>query len=85
LVSAEVHQASPKPSRPLTNSSDHEHSNASVAVGNTMREAEISLLREAMKKLEGNIAEVSRTLGISRSTIYRRMKEHGINKTVSIE
>jgi len=85
LDSAGVHQVSPKLPEPLTNSSGHDHYNASVATGNTMREAEITLLREAMKELNGNIAEVSRTLGISRSTIYRRMKEHGINKTVNIE
>lgn len=47
----------------------------------SLREAEIDLIRTAMKQYHGNIALVSRKLKISRSTIYRRMKEHGIIKS----
>ena len=49
-----------------------------------MRDAEMDLIRAAMKEYGGNIALVSRRLRISRSTIYRRMKEHGIVKSVQI-
>lgn len=50
-----------------------------------MREVEIELIRATMKELNGNIALVSRRLGISRSTIYRRMKESSIVRFVSID
>ena len=50
-----------------------------------MRDAEMDLIRAAMKEYGGNIALVSRQLRISRSTIYRRMKEHGIVKSIQID
>jgi transcriptional regulator of acetoin/glycerol metabolism len=50
-----------------------------------MREVEIDILRATMKEFRGNIALVSRKLGLSRSTIYRRMKEHGISRSVRID
>ncbi|MCX7174474.1 MAG: sigma-54-dependent Fis family transcriptional regulator [Proteobacteria bacterium] len=49
-----------------------------------MKEVEIDVLRATMQELQGNIALVSRNLGISRSTIYRRMREHGISRSVHI-
>lgn len=50
-----------------------------------IREVEIDVLRATMKEFQGNVALVSRKLGISRSTIYRRMKEYGINRSVQVE
>ncbi len=50
-----------------------------------MKEVEIDMLRETLQKLQGNIALVSRNLGMSRSTIYRRMREHGISRSVKVE
>ncbi|MCM2253137.1 MAG: sigma 54-interacting transcriptional regulator, partial [Ramlibacter sp.] len=50
-----------------------------------MKDAEIELIRAAMKQYGGNIALAARQLGISRSTIYRRLKEHGITKLFQFE
>jgi len=49
-----------------------------------IRDAEIDLIRTALKEYDCNITLVSRQLQISRSTIYRRMKEHGITKSVRL-
>ncbi|MGE0114445.1 MAG: sigma-54-dependent Fis family transcriptional regulator [Steroidobacteraceae bacterium] len=54
------------------------------ASASPLKEAEIDLIRNAMKQYHGNIALVARQLKISRSTIYRRMKEHGIIKSFQI-
>lgn len=43
-----------------------------------MQDMELELIRNAMREHKGNVALVSRKLGISRSTIYRRMREHGL-------
>ncbi|HWP13018.1 MAG TPA: helix-turn-helix domain-containing protein, partial [Ramlibacter sp.] len=49
-----------------------------------IRDAEIDLIRTALREYDCNITLVSRQLQISRSTIYRRMKEHGITKSVRL-
>jgi transcriptional regulator of acetoin/glycerol metabolism len=49
-----------------------------------LKEVEIDVLRATMQELQGNIALVSRNLGISRSTIYRRMRAHGISRSVRV-
>lgn len=49
------------------------------------KDAELDLIRTTMKQYHGNVALVARKLKISRSTIYRRMKEHGITKLFQIE
>jgi DNA-binding NtrC family response regulator len=46
----------------------------------SIRTAELQLLQATIQELEGNIALASRRLGMSRSTIYRRMKEYGISR-----
>lgn len=65
-------QASPKPSR------------GTAKQPAKMKEVEIGVLRATMQEFHGNIALVSRNLGISRSTIYRRMREHGISRSVLV-
>lgn len=50
-----------------------------------LRDVELELIRTAMTQCEGNITLVSRQLSVSRSTIYRRMKEHRITKSFHIE
>jgi transcriptional regulator of acetoin/glycerol metabolism len=49
-----------------------------------MKDVQIDVLKAAMKQFHGNVALVSRRLGISRATIYRRMKEHGMRRLVDI-
>ncbi len=45
----------------------------------TLKEMEERLIGQALEKLEGNQTEVANALGISRSTLWRKMKEYGIN------
>ncbi|MFA6148058.1 MAG: sigma-54-dependent Fis family transcriptional regulator [bacterium] len=40
---------------------------------------EREFLVETMRKLGGNAVEAARTLGMSRSTLYRKLKKHGIS------
>ena len=47
----------------------------------SMRDLEAITIRNALRKHNCNISEVSRTLGISRSSIYRKMRGNGIVKT----
>jgi transcriptional regulator of acetoin/glycerol metabolism len=35
-------------------------------------------LSETMQKFHGNAAEAAKALGISRSTLYRKLKKYGI-------
>ena len=50
----------------------------------SVREVEAELIRRAIKEFNGNIDEVGRKLGLSRATVYRRMQQYGIVKTVSV-
>jgi transcriptional regulator of acetoin/glycerol metabolism len=49
-----------------------------------LKEMEAEMLKNALAQCGGNIAKVSRRLGLSRSTVYRRMKDYGIGKSISI-
>jgi len=44
----------------------------------TLKEMEEQLIRQALDKLSGNQTEAADKLGISRSTLWRKMKEYGI-------
>jgi transcriptional regulator with PAS, ATPase and Fis domain len=52
--------------------------------GGAVREVEVDLIRTTIRDFNGNITEAARRLGLSRSTVYRRMHEHGIMKSLSI-
>lgn len=58
-----------------------------TAVADTpaMKDVELEVLKATINEFHGNIALVARKLQISRSTIYRRMKECGITRSVRIE
>ena len=43
-----------------------------------MEEVEKNALINALEKHQGNLSEVARELGLSRPTIYRKMKKYGI-------
>ncbi|HPX40992.1 MAG TPA: helix-turn-helix domain-containing protein, partial [Candidatus Hydrogenedentes bacterium] len=45
----------------------------------TLKEMEEQLIRQALEKLDGNQTEAAAKLGISRSTLWRKMKEYGIS------
>lgn len=46
----------------------------------TLTDMEAQLIRNALERLEGNQTEVAKKLGVSRSTLWRKMKEYGIAK-----
>jgi DNA-binding NtrC family response regulator len=45
----------------------------------SLNEMEDQLIRTALERFDGNQTEVARKLGISRSTLWRKMKEYGIS------
>jgi sigma-54 dependent transcriptional regulator, acetoin dehydrogenase operon transcriptional activator AcoR len=47
---------------------------AEPAVRQTLEEAEIDLIRNTLEALDGNITATSKRLGISRNTIYRKLR-----------
>jgi transcriptional regulator of acetoin/glycerol metabolism len=40
----------------------------------TLEEAEVAMIRQALAAAGGNISEASKRLGISRNTIYRKLR-----------
>jgi DNA-binding NtrC family response regulator len=44
----------------------------------TLAEAERGLIERALRRHDGNISEAARSLGLSRSALYRRIKTHGL-------
>lgn len=46
----------------------------------TLTDMEAQLIRNALERMEGNQTEVAKRLGVSRSTLWRKMKEYGIAK-----
>ncbi len=44
----------------------------------TMDEMEKQFIRESLQQHEGNVTNTARTLGMTRTALYRRMKKHGI-------
>jgi transcriptional regulator with PAS, ATPase and Fis domain len=50
----------------------------------SIRDLEADAIRDALREYNCNISKVSRTLGISRSTVYRKMREIGINRTLTV-
>jgi DNA-binding NtrC family response regulator len=50
-----------------------------------MREVEISLIRSVLQDCSGNVAEAALKLGMSRSTLYRRMNQNRIVRAISVD
>ncbi len=44
----------------------------------TLDEVERELIRRALKRHDGNVSEAAKTLGLSRSALYRRLERHGL-------
>ena len=45
----------------------------------TMEEMEAEMLRVALERYEGRMSEIARRLGIGRSTLYRRVRDLGLD------
>jgi transcriptional regulator with PAS, ATPase and Fis domain len=63
-----VERAAPVPSLPMPAASP------AVASPKTLGEQEIEMIRAALDAANGNISEASKRLGISRNTIYRKLR-----------
>ena len=46
----------------------------------TLDDMEISLINQALKFHDNNISKAAKSLGLSRSALYRRMEKHGLDK-----
>lgn len=46
----------------------------------TLDDMEISLIKQALKFHNNNISKAAKSLGLSRSALYRRMEKHGLDK-----
>ena len=44
----------------------------------SLAEIEVDMIRLAISHYEGQMSEVARRLGIGRSTLYRKLKEYGV-------
>ncbi len=44
----------------------------------TLDEVERVLIQKALQRHEGNVSEAAKTLGLSRSALYRRLERHGL-------
>jgi transcriptional regulator of acetoin/glycerol metabolism len=44
----------------------------------TLDEVEAVLIRKALDRYEGNVKEAARSLGLSRSGLYRRLAKFGL-------
>lgn len=51
----------------------------------SLADMEKELIRTALQKLNGNQTEVAKKLGVSRSTLWRKMKEYGLSRSASSE
>ena len=46
----------------------------------TLEEVELAHIRRVLSQTGGNLAESARLLGIDDSTLYRKMKRHGLKR-----
>jgi transcriptional regulator of acetoin/glycerol metabolism len=44
----------------------------------TLDEVERVLIQRALRRHDGNVSEAAKTLGLSRSALYRRLERHGL-------
>lgn len=45
----------------------------------TLDEVERSLIRKALERHDGNVSQAAKSLGLSRSALYRRLESHGLS------
>jgi len=44
----------------------------------TIEEVERELIRRTLRRHDGNVSEAAKSLGLSRSALYRRLERHGL-------
>ncbi len=60
-----------------THNSNNENQNVTEISSLNLQETETSLIKNALLKHNGNIAETASELGLTRQSLYRRMKKYG--------
>jgi len=50
----------------------------------TLKENERDHIILVLKEAQGNISKAAKTLGVARTTVYRKLKEHGIAMVTEI-
>ena len=58
---------------PETKSGDED-----ASVNGTLEDMEIKMITHALKKYEGNMSLVAKSLGITRQTLYNKMKRYNL-------
>ncbi|HEX5342986.1 MAG TPA: helix-turn-helix domain-containing protein, partial [Duganella sp.] len=57
----------------------HEHGSPRLGVdGMTLEQVERHMIVHALEQHQGNISRVAKTLGLSRTALYRRLERHGL-------
>jgi transcriptional regulator of acetoin/glycerol metabolism len=44
----------------------------------SLEEVESFLIKKAMTRFDGNVSQAAKTLGLSRSALYRRLQRYGL-------
>ena len=74
--------AAPAAARPLAGNSASTFENVDVFDRDghlrTLEEIECDLIKLAIDTYEGRMSEVARRLGMGRSTLYRKIRDHGL-------
>ena len=63
---------------------DHDAGMATAAVATSLEEAERLAIVSAVKKMHGNLAQAARSLGVSRSTLYRKVERYHLENITGL-
>ena len=60
-----------------------QHQRSTPVIATELKSVERSMIERVMNDMQGNISKAARTLGISRTQLYRRLRKHGLRHVVS--
>jgi transcriptional regulator of acetoin/glycerol metabolism len=44
----------------------------------SLEDVERTLIKKSLERADGNVSDAAKTLGLSRSAMYRRLQKHGL-------
>ena len=71
--------AAPPPAAPIPDAAQATSASAIPPAGTALAQAEREVLLQAIEASAGNMSAVARQLGVSRNTLYRKLKKHAIS------